>query len=357
MSKKDYYETLGVNKGASKDEIKKAFRKAAHDHHPDKGGNADKFKELNEAYSVLSDDQKRAQYDQFGHAGANFGAHSTGSGQGGFGGFGGQGFDFSGFQNGQGFEFDLGDMFGDLFGGGGGRRSRTKRGNDITVDMKLTFAESIFGASKSISLTKNSTCSHCKGSGGEPGTGTTTCKTCSGKGSVKEIRRTILGSMATTRPCETCHGKGAVPEKSCKICHGKGIEKKNETIEVRVPASVENGEMLRVTGRGEAVSGGTPGDLYIRLNIASHPIFRKTGNNIEMDMDLKLSEALLGVTRTIDTLDGTLEIKIPAGIQFGEILRVKYKNIYLFIHIKINLPKKLSKDEHNLVEELKKKGL
>lgn len=352
MAKKDYYETLGIHKGASKDEIKKAFRKKAHEYHPDKGtGNAEKFKEVNEAYSVLSDDQKRAQYDQFGHAGANFGGGGFNPGQGGFGGF-----DFSGFQNGQGFEFDLGDIFGDIFGGGGGRR-RTQRGADITVDMKLTFAESIFGTEKSVTINKHSTCSHCKGSGGEPGTHQTTCKTCSGKGTVKEIRRTILGSMATTKTCETCHGKGTVPEKACKVCHGKGVQKGTETIEVKVPSGVETGEMLRVTGRGEAISGGNPGDLYIRLHVASHSVFRKTGNNIEMDLDLKLTEAILGTTKTIETLDGSMEVKIPAGIQFGEILRVKYKSIYLFIHVKIQLPKKLSKDEHKLVEELKERGL
>ncbi|MEN9647425.1 MAG: hypothetical protein RLY57_229 [Candidatus Parcubacteria bacterium] len=355
MAKKDYYESLGINKNASKDEIKKAFRKAAQEHHPDKqGGNAEKFKELNEAYSVLSDDQKRAQYDQFGRAGANMGGGGFG-GQGGFGGF--NWSDMAGgTQGGEGFEFDLGDIFGDMFGGGG-RRSRSQKGADITVDLKLTFAEAIFGATKSITITKNSACSHCKGTGGEPGTRQTTCKTCSGKGSVKEIRRTILGQMATTKTCETCHGKGTIPEKSCSTCHGKGIERKTETIEVKVPASIEDGEMLRVTGRGEAMSGGASGDLYIRLHVAAHSHFKKVENNIEMDLNLKLSEALLGATKTIDTLDGTLDVKIPAGIQFGEVLRVKYKTIFIYLHVKINLPKKLSKDEHKLVEELKEKGL
>lgn len=356
MAKKDYYESLGVNKSASKDEIKKAFRKAAQEHHPDKqGGNAEKFKELNEAYSVLSDDQKRAQYDQFGHAGANMGGGGFG-GQGGFGGF--NWSDMAGgAQGGDGFEFDLGDIFGDFFGGGGGRKSRTQKGADITVDLKLTFAESIFGATKSVTVTKNSSCSHCKGTGGEPGTRQNNCKTCGGKGSVKEIRRTILGQMATTKTCETCHGKGTIPEKTCHVCHGKGIERKTETIEIKVPASIEDGEMLRVTGRGEAVTGGSTGDLYIRIRVSEHKTFRKNGSNIEMNLDLKLSEALLGIVKTIETLDGTLDVKIPSGIQFGEVLRVKYKNIFIYIHIKINLPKKLSKDEQKIVEELKEKGL
>lgn len=357
MTKKDYYETLGIHKNASQDEIKKAFRKLAHQYHPDKGhGNAEKFKEINEAYSVLSDNTKRAQYDQFGHAGGAFGGNGFNPGQGGFGGFDFNGFQ-GGFQNGQGFEFDLGDIFGDIFGASAGGRRRTQRGADITVDLKLSFAESIFGVEKPIVITKNSSCSHCKGTGGEPGTHQTTCKTCSGKGTVREIRRTILGQMATTRTCDTCHGKGTIPEKTCKVCHGKGIEKKTETIDVRVPAGVESGEMLRVTGRGEAIAGGSPGDLYIRLNVASHPVFRKTGSNIEMDLNLKLTEAILGATKKIETLDGTMEVKVPSGIQFGEILRVKYKNIYLYIHIKIQLPKKLSKDEHKLVEELRERGL
>lgn len=354
MAKKDYYEILGVHKGASKDEIKKAFRKAAHDHHPDKGGNADKFKEVNEAYSVLSDDNKRAQYDQFGHAGANMGGGGFGGGQGGFGGF--NWSDMAG-GNGQGFEFDLGDIFGDFFGGGSSRRSRQARGSDITVDVSLTFAESIFGVDKQISLTKHMACGHCNGSGGEPGTHQKTCTTCSGKGSVKEIRRTILGQMASTKTCDTCHGKGTIPEKSCKQCHGKGIERKQVTIDVHIPAGIETGEMLRVSGKGEAVVGGAAGDLYIRVRVAEHKIFRKAGANIEMDLTLKLSEALLGSIRTIETLDGTLDVKIPAGIQFGEILRVKYKNIFIYIHIKITLPKKLSKDEQKLVEGLREKGV
>jgi molecular chaperone DnaJ len=351
MAKKDYYEILGISKGASKDEIKKAFRKLAHDHHPDKGGNENKFKEANEAYSVLSDDTKRSQYDQFGHASASAGGFG---GQGGFGGF--NWSDMAGAQNGQGFEFDLGDIFGDFFGGGR-KQSRQKRGSDITIDLKLTFAESIFGVDKKVNLTRSNTCSHCDGSGGEPGSRQIICKTCDGKGNVKEVKRTILGSISTSRVCDTCHGKGSVPEKPCHICKGKGIERKAETVDLHIPAGIENGEMLRVTGGGEAVAGGAFGDLYIRVQIPAHPTFRKTGANLEMDLHIKLSDALLGLTKTIETLDGTLDVKIPAGIQFGEILRAKYKNIFIYLHLKIDLPKKLSKDEHKLVEELREKGL
>ena len=363
---KNYYDILGVSKSASKDEIKKAFRKLAHEHHPDKKtGNADKFKEANEAYSILSDDTKRQQYDTYGQTFNGAGSAGAGGfGQGG--GFG--GFDFSGFQQGQGFgngdvEFDLGDIFGDFFGGGG-RRQQAKRGRDISVDIEIPFKDSIFGVERKIVLNKTSTCDHCKGSGGEPGTKTKTCPTCNGTGSVRENRRSILGTFTTEKVCDTCHGKGSIPEEKCRTCRGAGVYKHQSEISVKIPAGVNGGETLRMTGAGEAVSGGNAGDLYMKIHVKPHPIFRKDGHNIVTDLKVKLSDALLGKEYSIETLDGLISVKIPAGVTFGEILRVKGKGVPvgssrgdLLIIINIELPKKLSKEGKRLIEELKKEGI
>ena len=362
MAKKDYYESLGVNKTASKDEIKKAFRKKAQEHHPDKGGNSEKFKEINEAYSVLADDSKRAQYDQYGHVAGG----GTGGGAGGFGGFDfGQGFDWSNVQNGQGFEFDLGDIFGDFFGGGSARK-RTKRGSDITIDVTLSFKEAVFGINKKVTITKTGSCNNCKGNGGMPGTSYITCHTCNGKGTLRDVKRTILGSISTTKTCNTCNGKGSVPKEKCNVCAGLGVQRKTEELELHIPSGIENGEVLRLGGGGEAVAGGTPGDLYIRVHVTPHPIFRKNGHNLETDLNIKLSEALLGTERKMETLDGMLEIKIPAGIRFNETLKVRSKGVPydrkkergdMLIHIKIEMPKKLSRNAEDAIRNLQKEGL
>ncbi len=290
---KDHYKTLGVEKSASKEDIKKAFRKLAHEHHPDKNqGNDAKFKEINEAYTTLSDDQKRQQYDTFGSDGPS----GFGDGQGGGfgGGFNGGGFDFSQFtrqqgQNGQSFEFDLGDIFGEFFGGGGGRRPR--KGANITVDVQLSFKESIFGLEKEIIIHK-------------------------------------------------------------------------EKIAVKIPAGIENGQGLRVQGKGEEGPGGR-GDLIVRVWVTEHDVFRKESFNLVMELDLKLTTALLGATLDIDTLDGKIELKIPAGTTHNEILRVRQKGVPdergrrgdLLIVTKVEMPKKISKAAQKLIEELKKEGL
>ncbi|HVU06206.1 MAG TPA: molecular chaperone DnaJ [Candidatus Paceibacterota bacterium] len=366
---KDYYKILGVDKGASQDDIKKAFRKLAHEHHPDKKtGNADRFKEANEAYSVLGDENKRKQYDTFGSAGPGFG------GAGGFNPNDFGGFDFSGFQGGfngaNGVEFDLGDIFGDIFGSGmGGSRQKQKRGADIQVDLDIAFEESIFGAEKTIVLNKVSACAECAGSGVKKGSKMKTCHTCSGKGRVTEVRRSIMGSFQTTRTCETCRGAGKEPEEKCPVCRGAGVTKRNQEIKVKVPASVENGEMVRLTGAGEAVAGGQSGDLYLRLHVKKHPTFRKEGNNLLTETAVKLSDALLGVSIPLKTLDGDIVVKIPEGISEGEILRVKGKgapttargkdghrgDILVVVHV--TMPKKLSKDARKAVEDLKKEGI
>jgi len=264
--KKDFYEILGIKKNASKDEIKKAFYKLAHQHHPDKkGGNETKFKEVNEAYQVLSDDTKRAKYDQFGAGFENMQGGGYNPGQG-FGGF-----DFSGFQNGAGSEFDFGnlnDIFSDFFGGGmGGGRAETRRGRDISTEIQILFSEAVLGVSKKISITKTSNCQTCKGLGAKPGTKMEKCKTCGGQGRIRETKRTILGSISSTRICETCLGVGETPKELCETCKGKGVLRREQEISVEIPAGVKNGEMLRVRGMGEATKGGQTGDMYIKINI------------------------------------------------------------------------------------------
>ncbi len=359
---KDFYETLGVKKDASKDEIKKAFRKLAHQYHPDKqGGDEKKFKEVNEAYGVLSDDKKRGEYDTYGQTFGGGGPQGGGFGGQGFGGQGFGDFDFSQFTGGQGFDF--GDIFGDIFGGG--QRARTKRGRDISIDIELTFSESIFGVERKILLNKTSTCTRCKGEGGEPGTEMHTCKTCNGKGKIRDVKRTILGSIATERVCEECHGKGKVPKEKCKECRGVGIVKKEQEISLKIPAGIDNGEMVRMTGGGEAVAGGVSGDLYVKIHVKGHPLFRKDGQNLVMDLNIKLSDALLGSVHSISTLDGDIKVTIPENVGFGEVLRVKGKGVPtdknhrgdILIKINIELPRRLSKDAKKLIEQLKKEGV
>lgn len=359
MSSKNYYEILGVSKTASQDEIKKAFRKLAHEHHPDKtGGDDKKFKEASGAYNVLSDEKKRQQYDTFGSADAG----GFGGGQGG--GFG--GFDFSGFSQGGGQEFDLGDIFGEFFGGGGrGRRQQTPRGNDISIDIELTFKESIFGVEKDIHLNTMSKCEHCKGTGGEPNTEIVTCGKCHGDGTIRETKNSIFGSFATQRTCPDCNGTGKIPKQKCKVCHGHTVHRKEHSLKVKIPSGIENGEMVRLSGAGETAPHGTTGDLYIRAHVRPHKEIRKEGSNLVMKLLVKLTEALLGGERLIETLDGQLTLKIPAGVYFGEILRLKEKGVPvegrrrgdLLVHVEIELPKKVSKSAAKLIEELKREGI
>jgi molecular chaperone DnaJ len=361
--KKDYYEILGVAKGATKDEIKKAFYKLAHKYHPDKKeGDEKKFKEVNEAYQVLSDEQKRAKYDQFGSGFENMG-NAGGYGAGGFGGF--EGFDFSGFQNGQDFDFgNLNDIFSDFFGGGG-RRAEARRGRDISTEMQISFSEAVFGVTRKILITKTSTCLTCKGSGAKAGTKMETCSKCNGQGKIREAKRTILGTISSTKICEACLGAGQVPKEKCVTCSGKGVERREEEIEVAIPAGIRNGEMIRMSGMGEAVLKGATGDLYIKINVAPHPLFKRDGHDLVMSLNLKLSDALLGTEYPITTLDGEIKVKIPEGVSVNEILRVKGKGVPfakgkrgdLLIKLNIKLPTKLSRKSRELVEELKKEGI
>lgn len=355
---KDYYNILGVEKGASKDEIKKAFRKLAHKYHPDKkGGDESKFKEVNEAYGILSDDKKKAEYDTYGQV--------FGDGGGPFGG-GAGGFDFSGFQGaGQGFDAsDLGDIFGEFFGGGG-RRSNVKRGRDISIDFEISFEESIFGTERKVLLNKTSACEECKGSGAKEGTEMKKCTTCNGQGSVHETKKTFFGTFTSTAECSSCHGVGEIPKEKCKKCSGVGVLKKEEEISVKIPAGMQDGEMIRLSGAGEAVPRGITGDLYIKVHVAKHPVFKREGSNLVMDLNIKLTDALLGGEYTVNTLDGKLKLKIPKNVSFGEILRVRDKGVPLdnrkrgdlLVHLNINLPSKLSKKTEKIIKELKEEGI
>lgn len=366
--KKDYYEILGVEKSANTEEIKKAFRKLAHKYHPDKGGgDAGKFKEASEAYSVLSDEKKRAEYDAYGKSWNGSGAGPQG------GGFQGEedfdGFDFSGFagqaaQGQGGFQdFDLGDIFGDLFGGG--RRRETKRGRDISIDLEISFSESVFGVERKILITKTSVCGECKGGGAKAGSETMTCDICNGKGRIHETKRSIFGTFSTQKECANCHGTGKIPREKCHKCRGAGVARSEEEIVVKIPSGVDDGEMVRLGGAGEAVRGGMAGDLYIKLHVEKHPTFRKEGSNLLTDLNVKLTQAILGGEITIKTLDGNLILKIPEGVTHGEILRVRGKGVPtgrnsrgdIMIKINIQIPTKLSKTAKKLVEELKKEGV
>ncbi len=360
---KDYYNILGVEKSASKEDIKKAFRKLAHQYHPDKTkGDDSKFKEVNEAYQTLSDDNKRAQYDQFGSAG-----------QGGFGGGGGfnqgqgfGGFDFSGFQGQQGFDMgDLGDIFGDFFNGGGRRGSQARRGRDISTEIDITFEESIFGVIRKILITKQSTCSTCAGSGAKVGTKMDTCKSCNGQGKVREMKRSILGTFQTVVECTTCNGDGKIPHEKCGDCAGAGVSKKQEEIEIKIPSGIDNGEMVRMTSMGEAVKNAQSGDLYIKINVKPHKTFKREGVNLISDIEIKLTDSLLGVKYPLKTLDGEVDVKIPEGIKHKDLLRVKGKGVPIsggqrgdiILRVLVNIPSKLNKKSKKLIEELKEEGI
>ena len=281
---KDYYNILGVDKKASSEDIKKAFRKLAHKYHPDKsGGDEARFKEVSEAYQVLSDEKRRAEYDTYGQT-FNAGGAPGGA----------QGFDFSGFQGFDGSfngEFDLGDIFGGMFGGGA--QPREHRGRDISIDITVSFSESIFGVERSVLISKTAVCETCKGSGAKPGTKEKKCETCNGMGKIREARSSFIGTFTTVRACDICFGKGKVPEDPCATCHGAGVHRREEEINIKVPAGINNGEVIRLTGAGEAVRGGSAGDLYVKVHVERHKVFRREGSNIIMDLDIKLSDALL----------------------------------------------------------------
>ena len=362
-SGKDYYETLGVSKGASDAEIKSAFRKLAKQYHPDinkEEGAAEKFKEIGEAYSVLSDEKKRAQYDQFGHE-----AFTQGASQGGFGGgFGG----FGGF-NAQ--DIDLSDILGDLFGGGfgfgGGSRSnrnRPTKGRDSLVRVNLTFEEAVFGCKKSINIDLDSECEHCNGKGGSD---EVTCSTCGGRGRVIEARQTMFGMFQTESTCPDCNGKGKTFKNVCRHCGGNGHVIKNKEIDITVPEGVDTGHQLRISGKGAAgYNGGPNGDIYIEFRVKDHPIFERKENDIYLDVPITVVEATLGCKKEIPTLTGSVVIDIEAGSQPGDNLRLKGKGVKdpnrkkygdFYVVLDVIIPTKLDRKQKELFKELSKTDL
>ncbi|MEA2702030.1 MAG: molecular chaperone DnaJ [Candidatus Parcubacteria bacterium] len=357
---KNYYDILGVDKKATKDDVKKAFRKLAQKYHPDKGGDESKFKEITEAYSVLADEKKRREYDNYGQAFQGGGA----SGGNPF-----DGFDFSGFARqggGGGVEFDFGDLFGGDFGDlFGGRGPRQRRGRDISIDIEVTFKESVQGGTRQVLITKIGKCDVCQGSGAKPGSELDTCKTCNGAGRVHESRNSILGAFSSVRACPACEGSGKVPKEACKNCSGHGVLRKEEQINATIPAGIDGGEMIRMPGLGEAVKGGVAGDLYVKVHVKPHPVFKKQGLNLVMEMPVKLTDALLGSTVTVATIDDKqLEVKVPPMTAPEQTLRIRNKGVNidgragdLLIHLTAAFPKKLSGKAKKLVEELRSESL
>jgi molecular chaperone DnaJ len=343
MSKRDYYEVLGVAKNASDEEIKKAYRKLAMKHHPDRNpddkGAEDKFKEAKLAYEVLSDSEKRSAYDQFGHAGVN---------QQGAGGFGGGGFSDA-----------FGDIFGDIFGGGGGqRRDRVYRGADMRYNLEIGLEEAARGTETKIRIPSLEECGTCHGTGAKTGTEPSTCTTCGGHGQV----RIQQGFFSVQQTCPRCGGSGKMIANPCETCHGEGRVKKHKTLSVKIPAGVDNGDRIRLAGEGEAgVNGGPSGDLYVVIHQKEHPVFKRDGDDLHCEMPISFATAALGGEVEIPTLDGHAKIKIPAETQSGKVFRLRGKGIKgvrshaagdLMCHMIVETPVNLSERQRELLREL-----
>lgn len=354
---KDYYKILGVEKGATDADIKRAFRKLAHQYHPDKtNGDAEKFKEINEAYQVLGNKEKRQQYDQFG---------TTFDGQGGFGGGNpfGQGFDFSqGFGGAQNIDFDLGDIFGSMFGGGApSRGSRTNRGSDIELDIEITLKEAVFGTSKNISIRKENSCESCKGTGAENADSYEQCKTCDGSG---RISTTVLGTFRTQTVCPDCRGKGKTIKNKCGNCSGTGVTTENVDIKTEIPAGIDNGQAIRLPGQGNAgKNGAASGDLYVNIRILTEKGFERQGFDLITEYDIPFTMAALGDQIEVKTIDGKVKLKIPAGTPSGKKFILKGKGVARLktrgrgdqiVIVNVDVPTKLSKKQKQLLEELNK---
>ncbi len=359
---KDFYAILGVSRSASESDIKQAYRKLSRELHPDKHkgdkSKEAKFKEVNEAYEVLSDPKKKASYDQFGSADyANMG------GQGGFGGFG--GFDPSQFEGMGGF----GDIFETFFSGQGNtRRSRTTgKGRSVEVEMSISFEESVSGVEKTVNIRMKRTCENCQGSGSAEGAKLTSCSTCGGTGSVTKMQRSLFGMMQQSVVCDTCAGSGKVPEKPCESCKGEGRTDQERTVTIRVPAGIDDGQTLRLTDEGESgVRGEKNGDLLVHIHVKPSATFTRDGDDIRTQLHLSMIDATLGCDMDIQTVHGTMSISIPAGTQSGQILRVKSKGMPVvnthrhgdhYISLVVDIPQKLTKEQVKLLEELKKTGL
>lgn len=370
-NKRDYYEVLGVDKSATDEELKKAYRKLAKKYHPDanpdnKAEAEAKFKEVNEAYEVLSDSQKRKMYDQFGTADPQgFGGGQGPFGQGGYYSYSGSGFDgFGDFG-------DLGDIFSSFFGGGFGSRSSSRRQNgpkkgaDLNMNIEITFEESFLGVEKEVVITRREECGTCHGTGAKPGTNPIKCPECNGTGQVRQVQNTILGQMQTTRTCGSCHGTGEIIKEPCDICKGKGTVRKQPKIKVKIPAGIDDGQTVVLRGEGEpGQKGGPKGDLYITVRVRKHSIFTRKGNNVLCDIPITITQATLGAELEIPMVDGTVEkYKIPEATQTGTKYAIRNKG---FKHVNSNTqgdfvftvivqtPKKLSKEQRDLLMQLAK---
>jgi molecular chaperone DnaJ len=355
---KDYYQILGVSKSASPEEIRKAYYKLAHQHHPHKGGDEAKMKEINEAYAVVGNEDKRRQYDQFGSA-----YNQAGGGASGFGNFSDFAQQFGG-QQGASFDFgDLGDVFGDLFGGGRSRSrsSRVRQGADIQLELSLNFKEAAFGVDKTLNLNKDIKCQKCGGSGAETGTKNINCKTCGGSG---QIVRNIGFGLGFPSACPDCEGRGSKPEKECSACRGKGTVKENETFTVKIPQGIDNNQTIRVSGKGNTgAKGGEAGDLYLKIRVNADPRFKRQGFDIHTQAEISFTQAALGGKIEIDTLDGRLWLKIPEGTQSGKILRLKNSGVPVLngrgrgdqlVELIVKTPVKLSRRQKDLLQEFEK---
>lgn len=366
MAKRDYYEVLGVGKGASADEIKKAFRRKAIEYHPDKqGGDEAKFKEVNEAYEVLKDPAKKQRYDQFGHAGV--GGSGGGNPFEGFQGFGGQGqninFDFG--------DLGLGDIFGSFFGGGqSGRGQRQNRGRDVEARVEISFEDAVFGTEADLKLTLDDTCEHCKGTTVEPGHELKTCDTCGGSGQVVTATRTIFGNIQQATVCPTCHGTGKVPEKVCSVCHGKGTQNRTKKVDLKIPAGIDDGAVIRLREYGEAIANGPKGDLYVNVRVKPHKKFTREGDLILSEEHVSMIDAALGTEIDVETVDGPIRMKVPAGTQSGSDFKLSNHGVpHLkgstrgahIVTLVVDTPTKLTKQQKELLEQfanpLKKRGL
>lgn len=351
MAKRDYYEVLGVDRGADKKEIKRAYRRLAKKYHPDVSDDpaaAEKFKEISEAYAVLSDDEKRRRYDQFGHAGMDgFSQEDI--------------FSNINFEDiFSGLEFDVGNIF-DMFGFGRGRRRGPQRGADLEYTLEISLEDAYSGLETDIRVPHTKKCPVCKGTRAEPGTGTRTCSTCGGSGQVRQVRNTILGQMMNISTCPDCQGEGTVVEKPCSNCNGRGIVKKTSTIHVKIPPGVETGSRLRIPCEGEmGLRGGQPGDLYVVIKVKPHRIFERDGANLYTEKPISFVQAALGDTVKVPTLDRPVKLRIPAGTQSGTTFRVKghgmphlkwngYGNLY--VKVKVVTPRKLSSRQKELLKE------
>lgn len=361
--KKDYYKVLGVSKGASKKEIKKAYRKLAKKYHPDMNKSADaedKFKEVQEAYEVLSDEQKRRAYDQFGHAG------TSGFGGGGFNqgsdGSGFRGADFSGF----GFD-DIGSIFDTFFGGqqrraSGRRRQKASRGSDLKMEIELEFKEAVFGTEKDITYTRRVNCQSCNGSGAKDGTSKETCHQCEGAGRVTRVQKTFIGSIQTTTVCPACNGEGEIIKEKCEECNGKGRQNQKEKLKVKIPPGASDGLVLKFKGKGNAGSqNGAYGDLYVQIEVHPHELFERRGDDIYIEKEISVLDAVLGSRIDVETLHGEVKVKVKPGTQPGSIMRLRDKGVPKlqekgrgdqYIQLRIKIPEKLSKKQKELWKKL-----